>query len=300
MERSNQLSLIPVLILILLCLIPVHASVAAGYSYYVDSFKVEGTVSQQDNFDDGIISPWIVDNGTAEESGGTAILKNPGDLYIEGSTVEESSEIETPQNSIFKIPVGSGNATATSRWITNVTPLTSQVYMMNAGFDFYNADHSIDGDIDFYVGIVNADQTTADYISSFAGIPIPTGLFAVFGVDYDITGNDKTETLEFHVAPITDPMFLNADFSLLSLLYDDDDLTRGVSASIVYGDDENVQTWEPFNKIAMPEHVGDLVFDEWSLRVASINAVPIPAALPLLSSALGLFGFIGCRRRKSN
>ena len=36
----------------------------------------------------------------------------------------------------------------------------------------------------------------------------------------------------------------------------------------------------------------------WTLREEPVSAVPVPAALPLMASALGLFGFI--KRRKQS
>jgi hypothetical protein len=294
MERSNHLSLIPVILLVLLCLIPIHAPQAAGYSYYVDYFKVQGSVNKKDDFDDGVISPWDVDAGTAVESGGTAILKNPGDKEVSGAAIDEFSEIETPTNSAFNIQVGSGgSATGTSRWITNVKPGVGQYYRMDAGFEYDIYNHVTDSEISFSVGIVNADQAAADFLSSFSGIPIPTGLFAFFVVEQWVSST-VGGFLDFQIAPIADMTLFDEESLFLNLHYDDS--TQMVAADIVFGDDENGSAWTPFYEIAMPSYTGDLVFDEWGLEAGSISAVHIPAALPLFCSALSLYCFIGFRR----
>jgi hypothetical protein len=158
---------------------PAHASAASEYSYYVDYFRVDGNlpVAQQDDFNDGNVSPWVVDNGTAEESGGYVNLKTPGDSDVDGAIYEEYTDLETSATSAFRISVGSGSATATSRWANNVMPSLNQAYMMGADFDFNTGDPLNGGDLEFDVGLFNLDQATADAL----GEPgLNAGLSAIF------------------------------------------------------------------------------------------------------------------------
>ncbi|MEJ2529122.1 MAG: VPLPA-CTERM sorting domain-containing protein [Gammaproteobacteria bacterium] len=294
MERTHQFSLISALILSLVCLLPSHTVVAAGYSYYVDYFKVQTNAGvQQDNFDDGNISPWSVEAGTAQESGGSAILSDPGSTGTMGSANVEITSVETSGSSPLNISVGSGDATATSHWITNVHPTLGQSYMMGSGFEFDSGNPVTSGDIYAYTGLANADQTTANALSSLVGTPVPTGLFAFFEVGRRVAGSVDSRT--FQIASITDTNLFDAGSLFLKLHYDD--LAQEIAASIVFGNDENGSAWEPFNTVAIPSHPGDLEFGEWALEVDSFTPVPIPAALPLFGSALGLFGFIGRKRR---
>lgn len=295
MERSVHHSLIPVFLLVLLCLTPIRAPQAAGYSYYVDYFKVEGSANKKDDFNDGVISPWVADEGTIEESGGSVILKKPGQVEIYGTVAEETTELDSPLDGTFDISVGSGNAKATSRWITNVEPSLGHAYMMSADFEFDIGD-PYEGEIFISTGLVNADQITADYVSSIAGIPIPTGHFAFFEVGRYVS--DVVETQLFQIAPIVDLTVFDEESLFLNIHYYDS--TQEVAASIVFGNDEEGDAWEPFNKVAIPAHPGDLVFDEWELRVNSFSAVPIPATLPLFASALSLLSFMGRKYRKLN
>lgn len=291
MERANQLSLAPVLILGLFCLVCAHASVAAGYSYYVDYFKVVGNlpVYQRDDFNDGNISPWVVDDGTVEESGGSAILKTPGDVRKEGASIEEYTDLETPLNGVFNIAVGSGNATATSRWVKSVMPSLNQAYMMGAQFDIVTGGSFYEGEIEFDLGFINTDQANADALG------LPAGLFAIFTAHRFDSGADDA-VLSLQAVPIVDSTVFDAGSLFLNLHYDD--LTQEVSASIVFGDDEGADAWEPFDKVAIPAVVGDLVFHDWDLEAISFSVVPTPAALPLFCSALTLFGFMGWKRKK--
>ncbi len=290
MERSNQLSLIPALMFVLFSLLPAHASVA-GYSYSVDYFKVAGSVNQQDDFSGSSFSQWYVEDGTVESSGGSAILKNPGSMRTMGTIPQEVSVLATSYSNPLNISVGSGNATATSHWITNVQPSLAQAYMMSGGFSFEAG--TDEGEIYITAGIANANQITADAIGSVTGTTIPTGLFAFFEVGRLIS--DVVDTRIFQVASITDATLFNDGSLFLNLHYDD--AAQQVSADIVFGNDENGTAWDPFNTVAIPTHPGDLEFDGWYLEADSFSAVPIPAALPLFGSALSMFGFMGWRRR---
>jgi hypothetical protein len=296
MERSSHLSLIPAFLLIFLCLIVSHASEAAGYNYYVDYFRVQGSVNKQDNFNDGKISPWVAVEGTVEESGGSVILKNPGQVEIYGNVVEETTELDSPIDGTYDITVGSGNVKATSRWITNVEPFQAQAYWMGADFEFDTGNPNDEGEIYISTGIVNADQVTADFVSTIVGTTVPTGLFAFFEVGRYVSG--IVEARVFQIAPIVDVTVFDEDSLFLNLHYDD--FAQEVAASIVFGNDEDGNAWKPFNKVAIPSHPGDLVFDEWELGVNSFSAVPVPAALPLFASALSLLSFMGWKYRKLN
>lgn len=292
MERANQSSLVPALFLALAGLTHSHDSAAAGYSYYVDYFKVESATQgvHQDDFNDGNLYPWYIEAGTAQETGGTAILKDPGEPGTMGSASQERTALETTGSSPLNITVWPGNTTATTHWVTNVQPLLGQAYMMGAGMDFDN-----DGEIYIYTGLVNADQVTADALHAVTGASIPTGLFAFFEVGVYIPNAPHNSI--FQVAPITDTSLFDDASLFLRLGYEE--LTDELSASIIFGDDENGAAWEPFDKVAMPDYQGDLEFSGWDLEAASFSAVPIPAALPLFGSALGLFGLMGRRRRGS-
>jgi hypothetical protein len=296
MRGLTHLSVIPALFLAIVSLTYAHTATASGYNYYVDYFKVTGNMpgSQQDDFNDGNISPWIPDSGTVVESGGTAIIKSPGSTHTMGTITEEYSDMESAPNGAFSIAVGAGDATATSRWVTeNVKPGLGQTYIMSADFEINTGNPATDGDISFHLGIINADQVTATAVSQFVGQPVPTGLYAFFTTSQYF--NDTDTTLDFQVATITDTSLFDLESLFMSLIYDDD--SQEVSASIVFGDDEDATPWHIFNGVEIPEYTGGtLEFDEWELGASSFSAVPIPAAAWLFGS--GLLGLIGLSRRR--
>jgi hypothetical protein len=88
------------------------------------------------------------------------------------------------------------------------------------------------------------------------------------------------------------------DSVLLNLVYDDTNST----VSAYFSFDDGMTTWEPFAEYAIAIQGVDtntavMEFDEWELKASSFTPVPIPAALPLFSSAIGVFGLIGRKRR---
>ncbi len=288
MERPNRLLVIPAFVLALTCLI--HTQTATAWSYNIDYFRVDGNLPAglQDDFNDVTLGPlWSVDDGTAEESGGVAKLKSPGVISNKGVILIEESGIDTPDSSQLSIALGSGDATATSRWITPVAPGINQSYQMT--LETSEPLHSVD----FHVGIINTDTTTAAALTTLYGKTVPTGLSGYFlrKLTDEVT---DSETIDIQTTSIDPSWFVNS--ILLNLHYDD--TNKDVSASISF--DDGVTIWEPFVEyvIDLPGiNMDVLEFDDWNLDAQSFTAVPIPAALPLFGSALGIFGLIGWKRR---
>ncbi len=236
---------------------------AEAFEFMVDSFEVVGNlpILEQDDFDDGDLSPdWIVDNGTVVEPLGSsiAIIKDPGDVStrIEGDILLLSvqSEIET-ESPTYAIANGSGDATATSRWVINTTPGINELYRMGADFDVFNVSVALLRETEIHVGILNADPV-------FAGaLGITPGLSAIcmHQIDYTIGG---TDSFDMQVEPIGD---ITGDV-LLQLTFDDSENAFTAKYSL----DGGATYQNPFNPFSIRVQPGDDIrFDDWDLGAQS-------------------------------
>ena len=112
----------------MLCIMSGYVN-AAPFAFSVDRFQVTGNlpVNAVDEFYDGYLSPWIVDNGTAIEGSGVLTLTNPGDIntiQIDNFFItQEESEVYIA-NTPFMVADGAGDFVATSTWTTGTSSTT--------------------------------------------------------------------------------------------------------------------------------------------------------------------------------
>src|SRR5262245_7653304 len=99
------------------------AEVAAAYGFEAERFCASSErVDGCDEFDDGILNGWSIDEPTAHEAGGAAVLTSPGiagDTLVGGVHVSlEETNIESLvfDNDVAPLDAAFGYATATSFW----------------------------------------------------------------------------------------------------------------------------------------------------------------------------------------
>ena len=103
-------------------------------------------------------------------------------------------------------------------------------------------------------------------------------------------GDTGLDTIDLQVAHITDDSVFDDGSLFLKLYYDD--ISSEVSASIVFGNNEFGDAWEPFDKRTIPQLAATMEYSGWEIGARSYTTVPIPGAVWLLfSGLLGLIGF---------
>ena len=89
--------------------------------------SADGAFDFVDDFANGSLAPeWTVLLGTASESGGAAVVRDPGTPILLGGTVLEISTIE---NEAHGISDGSGNFTMVSHWLPTVPATNAEFHM---------------------------------------------------------------------------------------------------------------------------------------------------------------------------
>lgn len=257
----------------LFCVPLVHAySNFADYHYQVDYFEVVGNQpgDLRDEFDDGDVDPWYIEEHTVTESGGYQHLQTPGvvtgPFEFDGvSWIAEraNSRTDDAPGTGFDVAGGAGSFTATSRWLSAAA---GQNEFYGMALSSWTGGSEVDVNLNMY----NLDPVYADAI----GIPSGLGIWYL----YDDGG------LNFQTVSI-DPSEITGDV-LFRLTFDDAaDMISG-SYSLDGGD-----TFEsPFSAFAFDLEVGDM---DWALE-AEEWTIPEPATMSLL--ALG--GLVMIRKRK--
>lgn len=247
------------------------ASQANALEFNVDYFQVTGnTVGNRiDQFDGSGLLNWIVDNGTVIESGGKAIIKSPGDISvvsIGGCTMtHEESEIDTIDNSVFRISIGSGDATALSKWLPSAIPGTNEIYRMGADVNFFDASFNYIGEDYFISAIINAETSFADLYG------IDTGLNFVFERRSVGLAGEITRNIQY--APIS---ISPTDDILLRLLYDD----ASNQFSAAYSLDGGINFQSPFTPFGISSLGSVAIFDDWDLGGNFFSPSPAPVPKP--------------------
>ena len=269
--------------IVLLALAAMLVAKGEAFEFRVDSFKVVGNLPEDkiDEFDDGILNGWYVDNGTGQESGGALIIRSPGDAetITNGHPVFLiNSDIDTTDSSEFKIRIGDGNATATSKWLPNIIPGPNEMYRMGADIDILNNDESEEvGENYFNIAVVNIGSLLAAVYRNY-GVTIDPGLYIVFAR----TSGSGPGINQF--TPIT---LKDTDELLLQLEFDDRKLQFDASFSVDGGESFKA----PFSslQIVPPDDLSpnDVVmkFDDWDLEV--LKFVPSAPFLSIVAGATG-------------
>jgi len=130
----------------------------APFAYSVDRIEVTGNIfgSLVDEFDDGVVAPWEIQDGTVTESGGL--------LTFSGSGAYSESRADSPHNLVND---GAGNFTVTSTWLP-VAPSLNESFGMIAET---RPDPAVEDD-DIEVGLVNLSAETASLLGLPAGLSV--------------------------------------------------------------------------------------------------------------------------------
>lgn len=149
-------------------------------------------------------------------------------------------------------------------------------------------------------------------------IEAPSGGFSVFGLqpDEDISGTFDIDDAGLRPDGFDDllDVLLSFDLSAGNVTFDENDIDPASSLIEFQGDQISLLTFEIPNAIVLDFESGDgfVVLSEIvgldviedrcddcvTLTFGDVAAVPLPAALPLMGSGLGLFAFAAWRRRR--
>jgi len=191
------------------------STAAADYSFYLDRFEISGQVSESDEFNDGVVDPWVIYDPVVEESDGFVSFSSPGtieDWVLDGFYyLAEMSFIGSGHQSPFVVENGAGDFTGISRW-KPIIPGVNQWYEMQVGYELQQDPHIA---IDISVGVANWD-------SEFAGI---MGINPGLGISFYLSGENF---IWQHILIDEDEI---GDAILLSLVFNDntDQFTAGFS-----------------------------------------------------------------------
>ena len=181
---------------------------AADYSFYLDMFDVSGQINASEEFDDGVVAPWVIFDPTVEEADGFVSFSSPGTIesgVLDGLNYEaEMSFIGSGYSLPFVVFNGSGNFTSLSRWDA-IVPGVNQWYAMDVGYEVQQEPHI---GIDIGVGVANWD-------SDFAAI---MGIEPGLGISFRRSSDDY---LLRHIL-VSEDEFTSAETILLRLDFDDD------------------------------------------------------------------------------
>jgi hypothetical protein len=230
----------------------------------------------EDEFDDGIMAPWVIDDPTAIESGGVVTLSNPGDIdtFLDGNYLitEEESEIRFEDN--LGVEDGAGDFLSLSEWLP-IVPAQNQLYAMRI-----HMDRPLDEDLgSINIGIVNVGPLMGDAHG------VPAGLSIFFEENLEASEIENRQIFPVEAEDITDSI-------LFSLYFDDstDLFTGGFSL------DGGAMFQSPFAPIH--RQMNEVVFDGWELNAASYDyqTVPEPTTLLLMATGLAGLGFTGRKK----
>jgi hypothetical protein len=277
MKKVNNLSVIRVLMVCML-FVTIGRANATPYAFSVDQTLILGNVPGfvEDNFDDGVMAPWVIDYPTAIESGGVVTLSNPGDsdsFQIGNYLItEEESEIRLEDN--LGVVNGAGDFIATSRWLP-IIPAHTQIYGMST---------YLDSPLDVYtgaihIGIINVGPLFGDIFDT------PAGLGIFFQEDLEGIDVEYTQLFPIDADDISDSILFSTYFD------DSTDLFTG-SFSL----DGGATFLSPFTPIYT--HMNEAVFDGWGLHAISydVQSVPEPATFLLMATGLAGFGFFARKK----
>ncbi|MCP3905779.1 MAG: DUF11 domain-containing protein [Planctomycetes bacterium] len=206
----------------LLCAVaPVRAgSHFASYQFQVDSFEIIGNLpgNAVDEFDDGVVAPWHIEEPTVIESGGFLTLMTPGELFdpleIGGIAIEsERASVRTADWTSFDVVDGQGDFTVTARWASAAAGL-NQFYGVGLSTDWASGEE----DIDF--NMINLEPAMAEAVGVPPGLAIwftfndGPGPASMVVQSVSISESEVTGDVFFRLSFNDDTNEITAEFSL--------------------------------------------------------------------------------------
>ncbi len=231
----------------------------ADFQYQVDSFEVTGNLPgiAIDDFDNGTVFPWHIEEPTVTETGGYLVLSTPGNTYgpyeYGGvSWISERSSVNTEDAYNFNVMGGEGDFLATSRWVSAPAG-QNEFYGMELWTETGISNFSVN------LNMYNYDSVIADALG------IPSGLGVWLIVD---TGVLSIQALAISQSDITGDVLFRMSFD------DDADLITAA-----FSLDGGATFQSPFSPVSFNLEVDEA---EWYLEAEEWQAVPEPATLVLL------------------
>lgn len=283
MMRQNTLLSICELLIGALVLIAGSVN-ATPYAFSVDQIVLTGNAPgyAEDEFNDGIIAPWLINNPTVTESGGVVTFSNPGvttiNQYNNYLVIDEESEIITNNN--LGIEDGLGDFDTTSKWVP-ILPTQNQLYGMGVHIEKPLHEDS------FFINIevINIGPLMADIFGVSAGLNI----MFIQDVDGKAIDEDNLQFYSINAEDVKGNILLSVNFN------DGADLFSGE-----FSLDGGATFLSPFSPIST--QMSDAVFENWGLYGDSLDIQTIPESSTILLLTTGLFGlgFVGRKRFKEH
>jgi hypothetical protein len=228
-----------------------------------------------EEFDDGVVSPWMIYHPTVYEVGGLVHFTNPGTV-MEGDLDGYHYRVEMSQMAIDYAEDGAGDFTGVSQW-TPVVPAENQVYQMGVGYTLVPDPYQ---GVDIAVSVANLDTVIAGMLG------IPSGL----GIAFSRIGNTQLEDYVVQYAPIVEGDITGDIF--LQLTFDDtlDQFTAAFSL------DGGATHQSPFAPLGWGIDTPARFQGRFSGMSVDLRPIPEPSSIALVGLALA--GLAGCVRKR--
>jgi len=254
--------------------VPANATHLA-FSSDVDRFEVQGTSlgSFVDEFDDGVLTPWVVDDGTATEAGGLATLGAPGIAF--SITDGVSLDIAFDRSDIGLNDVawdGYGDAVISSTWVSQV-PDEGELFFQNIQPAL--ASDSLANTI---LAVVDFNAAQAALLGLSPGLQVLQWRNIDQPIGTIVPGSVLLESYPILASSITGDIVLRASF---------DDATDTITHA--FSLDGGTTFTAPFSALQVDGGAGRLVL--------TAGTVPEPGTMPLVLVGLAWLGTRGRRVR---
>jgi len=241
---------------------------AVPYSFSVDSFQIEGNLPGYafDEFDDDVLDPWNIQEGTAVELNGVLTLSNPGgvDDFIQGNLhiTHERSSVEVD----LDVADDSGNFIMESRWLPVLPDLN-----LGYGMTFHYPPSGVD---QVRIGIDNLDALALSLWGAPAGT-VAGSYISFLQISPEPGTGLHNFTFEYQAVPVA-AADITGDI-VFRLLFDD----AANSFSAAYSLDGGSTFSPPFSPFSLPsltDPIGDPFVE---LEALSLTVQSVPYAVDI-------------------